>query len=197
MIFSALNDIIAKERKDESMNEVLYEESAQPKNLKAQKTFYVIYSVLGWLAAAAAVFFLIFSLGNLYALPLIALLAISSFLFFFFRTKIYYCIDCIFVSGSTRIIKVINYKRRKRILVFEAKEVEQVGKIGSETFEKWYSSPGVKKIYATPNKYLENGYYVVAIVNGVRYLVMFECKEEYLVNLVNFTGKSVIEKDYK
>ena len=197
MIFSALNDIIAKERKDESMNEVLYEESAQPKNLKAQKTFYVIYSVLGWLAAAAAVFFLIFSLGNLYALPLIALLAISSFLFFFFRTKIYYCIDCIFVSGSTRIIKVINYKRRKRILVFEAKEVEQVGKIGSETFEKWYSSPGVKKIYATPNKYLENGYYVVATVNGVRYLVMFECKEEYLVNLVNFTGKSVIEKDYK
>ena len=197
MIFSTLNDIIAKERKDESMNEVLYEESAQPKNLKAQKTFYVIYSVLGWLAAVAAVFFLIFSLGNLYALPLIALFAISSFLFFFFRTKIYYCVDCIFVSGSTRIIKVINYKRRKRILVFEAKEVEQVGKIGSETFEKWYSSPGVKKIYATPNKYLENGYYVVATVNGARYLVIFECKEEYLVNLVNFTGKSVIEKDYK
>ena len=63
--------------------------------------------------------------------------------------------DCIFVSGSTRIVKVVNYKRRKRMLVFEAKEVEQVGKIGSETFEKWYSSPGIKKLYATPNKYIE------------------------------------------
>ena len=78
------------------------------------------------------------------------------------------------------------------MLVFEAKEVEQVGKIGSETFEKWYSSPGIKKIYATPNKYIEDGFYVVATVNGIKYLVLFECKEEYLVNLVNFTGKTVI-----
>ena len=171
------------------MNEVLYEESAEPKNLKTQKAFYVVYSVLGWLTAIAAVFFLIFSFTNF--------LAISSFLFFFFRTKIYYCVDCIFVSGSTRIVKVVNYKRRKRMLVFEAKEVEQVGKIGSETFEKWYSSPGIKKIYATPNKYIEDGFYVVATVNGIKYLVLFECKEEYLVNLVNFTGKTVIEKDYK
>ena len=65
------------------------------------------------------------------------------------------------------------------------------------TFEKWYSSPGIKKIYATPNKYIEDGFYVVATVNGIKYLVLFECKEEYLVNLVNFTGKTVIEKDYK
>ena len=83
------------------------------------------------------------------------------------------------------------------MLVFEAKEAEHVGKIGSETFEKWYSSPGIKKIYATPNKYIEDGFYVVATVNGIKYLVLFECKEEYLVNLVNFTGKTVIEKDYK
>ena len=40
-------------------------------------------------------------------------------------------------------------------------------------------------------------FYVVATVNGIKYLVLFECKEEYLVNLVNFTGKTVIEKDYK
>ena len=89
------------------MNEVLYEESAEPKNLKTQKAFYVVYSVFGWLTAIAAAFFLIFSFADfLSTLPLIALFAISSFLFFFFRTKIYYCVDCIFVSGSTRIVKV-------------------------------------------------------------------------------------------
>ena len=42
------------------MNEVLYEESAEPKNIKTQKAFYVVYSVFGWLTAIAAVFFLIF-----------------------------------------------------------------------------------------------------------------------------------------
>ena len=61
------------------MNEVLYEESAEPKNIKTQKAFYVVYSVFGWLTAIAAAFFLIFSFADfLSALPRIALFAISS-----------------------------------------------------------------------------------------------------------------------
>ena len=181
------------------MNEVLYEECAEPKNLKAQKVFYVIYSVFGWLALAATIIFLMFSfaVNFLSALIPILLCASSSFAFFFIRTKIYYCVDCIFVSGSTRIIKVVNYKRRKRIIVFDAKEVEQVGRICSESFEKLYNSQGIKKVYATPNKYIENGFYVCVKQSGVRNLVMLECKETYLVNLVGYTGKAVIEKDYK
>ena len=180
------------------MNEVLYEESAEPRNIKIQKAFFIIYTVLGWISLVGAVFFLLISGANiLSSLPIIGLFALSCFLFFFFRTKIYYCVDCIFVSGSTRIIKVINYKRRKKMIIFDAKDVEQVGRIGSETFERWLNTPGIKKLYATPNKYIEDGFYVVVNIGGVKHLVMMECKETYLVNLIGYTGKSVIEKDYK
>ena len=103
----------------------------------------------------------------------------------------------IFVSGSTRVVKVINYKKRKKIIIFEAKDVIQVGKITSESFAKVYATPNIKKLYATPNRYLENGFYVYLKQDGQDYVVIFECKETYLQHLVAFTGRQVIEKDYK
>lgn len=180
------------------MNEVLYEESAQPKNLKTQKTIYVVYTVFMWIAIAFAIVLAIMGGFMIVSLLILMIMSIASaVLFAFVRTKTYYCVDCIFVSGSTRIIKVINFKRRKKILIFDAKEVETVGRIGSETFERLYKTPGVKKIYATPNKYVEDGFYVYLTQNGVKYLVFLECKETYLQHLVAYAGRTVIEKDYK
>ena len=73
----------------------------------------------------------------------------------------------------------------------------QVGKITSASFEKVWNTPNIKKVYATPNKYLEQGYYVYLNQNGQPYVVILECKEDYLLHLVSFTGKQVVEKDYK
>ena len=178
------------------MREVLYEESANPSNLKTQKTMYVIYNVLMW-------FFIVLSVIVLYLyffvnmLPFLILTVSSAILFGIFKTKFYYCVDCIFVSGQTRIVKVINYKKRKKLIVFDASEVVQVGKITSNSFERVLSTPNIKKIFATPNKYTENGFYVHLVQNGQPYLVILECKETYLQHLVAFTGRQVIEKDYK
>ncbi|MBQ7374266.1 MAG: hypothetical protein IJW64_06900 [Clostridia bacterium] len=179
------------------MREVLYEESANPNNLKLQKVIYVIYSVLFWALTifSCFVFFTEFFITDFDFL--LVFLVPTAFLFWFIRSKIYYCVDTIFVSGSTRIVKVINYKRRKKIIIFEAKEVLQVGKITSDSFEKVLATPGVKKVYATPNKYIDEGFYVFLNQNGQHYVVILECKEDYLSHLVNFTGRQVIEKDYK
>ena len=47
------------------MNEVLYEESAEPRNIKTQKAFFIIYTVLGWISLVGAVFFLLISGANM------------------------------------------------------------------------------------------------------------------------------------
>ena len=180
------------------MREVLYEESANPYNLKTQKTLYAIYTVFIVLTAVISVlFFLLGFYVHVSFLIFMAFAILSDVLFIFLRRKIYYCVDLTFVSGSTRIVKVINYRRRKKIIAFEANEVVQVGKIGSDSYEKLAMSPQIKKIYATPNRYLEEGFYVQVNQGGINYLVLSECKEEYLQNLVLFTGRKVIEKDYK
>ncbi len=179
------------------MKEVLYEESINPINYKFQKTIYVIYSVVFFVNVILAGLSLLFGFFDISFLITAVFFGVTAFLFWFLRGRIYYCVDCIFVSGSTRLIKVINYKRRKKILLFEANEVEQVGKITSESFSKLFNSPGIKKVYATPNRYIEEGFYVFVKQSGADYLIIMDCKEEYLLNLVSFTGKKVIERDYK
>ena len=179
------------------MREVLYEESANPDNLKLQKVIYAIYSVVFWFLVIASCFvFFIEAFITGFDLLLLFLVP-PAVLFGFIRTKIYYCVDTIFVSGSTRVIKVVNYKRRKKVIIFDAKEVIQVGKITSESFLKILATPNLKKVYATPNKYLDEGFYVYLNQNGQSYVVILECKETYLLHLVSFTGRQVIEKDYK
>ena len=117
------------------MKEVLYEESFNPTNLKFHKTVYIIYSVFfgAFLVAAIIVLALLFFIP---AYLLFAFLVLSAVAFWFLRTKVYYCIDLVFVSGHTRIVKVVNYKYRKKMLLFDYEDVTTIGKIGSETFEK-------------------------------------------------------------
>ncbi len=178
------------------MREVLYEESANPSNLKTQKIAYSIYNALMWLMIAASFFTFIIWLytGILF---LLIFTVVSAIVFKLIKSKIYYCIDCIFVSGSTRIVKVVNFKKRKKIIVFEANEVVQVGKMTSESYLKVEKTPNIKKIYGTPNKYIDDGFYVYLVQNGQPYLLILECKETYLQHLVAFAGRQVIEKDYK
>ncbi len=181
------------------MKEILYEESANPVNVKFQKVIYIIYTVLVWIFGIFDVLTLLFYPTEYWLGMIISLVFCtgSAVGFWFLRRKIYYCVDLVFVTGQTRIIKVLHYKVRRKVLVYDYNDVIQVGKIGSESFEKLYSMPKLKKIYGTPNRYISEGYYVYLSQDGVNYLVMLECKEEYLINLVNFTGRKVIEKDYK
>lgn len=178
--------------------EVRYEESINPDNLNFQKVLYYIYQ--GIFVVNMAVFVISLILGLTLYLPFLIVaifFGLTSFLLWYLKTKIYYCVDCIFVSGSTRLVKVVNYKRRKKIIIFEAEEVQTVGKAGSDTYNEIIERNKVKKVYATPNKYAENAFYVYLIQGGVKYLVVMDCTEEYLKNLIVFTGKKVIEKDYK
>ena len=178
------------------MREVYYEESANPSNLGLQKVLYILYTVLMWVSIGASVFILYIML--FFGFDLLIILTVGSAIIFgIVKTKLYYCVDLIFVSGSTRIIKVQNFKKRKKIIVFEAKEVVQVGKITSQSFQKVSEMPNIKKIYATPNKDIEEGFYVQVLQNGQQHLIILECKETYLQYLVAETGRQVIEKDYK
>ena len=180
------------------MREVLYEESANPVNLKTQKFFYSMYTTLMWVSIIVSFFFFIlFTMIPALFWFLLAMSVISSILFGFFRTKIYYCVDCIFVSGSTRIVKVVNYKKRRKVIVFDASEVVQVGKMTSDSYKKLETLANVKKIYGTPNKFINDGFYVHLIQNNQPYILILECQETYLQHLVSFAGRQVIERDYK
>ena len=180
------------------MREVLYEESINPSNYNARKIASGVFGALKIVNALIAIVYLFLSIFYLDS-SIFKMLFFVAFavVFFLLERGVFYCVDCAFISGSTRLVKVIGYKKRKMIISFEYNQVEQVGKIGSESFDKIYSDKNVKKIAASPNKYADGSFYVYLKKDGINYLVILDCKEDYLKNLVAFTGRRVIEKDYK
>ena len=186
------------------MNEVGYEETAFPYDYNRQKVLYVICrAVIGifvFLTVVFIWFFLTFVDVNawLSAIFIFAWLVLSIVFLEFVKLKLYNCYDYIFVTGELRIIKVVNTRKRKKLIAFDSKSVYQVGRFGSETYERHRKTPGIKTIFAPTNKFEADKpkYYIAVNSEGAKYLVVLECTETLLRYVLQFSGKTVLEKEY-
>lgn len=182
------------------MREEFYENSASPRSEKTQKVVYTVYNVLFVVSAIALGVFLYLLLlvgdsGFIFLSVLTALFAAAIYLI---RRRLLLYYDYTFISGELRIVKVINGKFRKKYLFFDCKDVFLMGKVGSESFEKLYATPGIKKKIATPNGLASDKqlYYVGVNVQGEKYVVVMECEEKMLLFIASYSGKGAVEKDY-
>ncbi len=192
------------------MKEIFYEESSIIQNEKAASTKYYIFKTLSILSYVfmtiwLLMIFIAFDLsGNIVlniifiAVPFILLL-VSGILFGRFKNKFYIDYDYTFVTGSIRVARVIKNIKRKFMIKFEASFIEKIGKYGSNTYSKYESMPGVNKMIFTSNYTATEGkdfYYIVANVDGDKKLMIFECTELFIVNILKFSNKSVLEEEF-
>ena len=115
------------------------------------------------------------------------------------KDKFYVDYDYTFITGSIRFSRVIKNVKRKKVLFFETNNIEKIGRYGSNTFSRYDAMPDKKKIYLTSNSEPAEGkafYYMVVNVNGQKYLLILECSDVFLVNILKFTGKLVFEDDF-
>lgn len=182
------------------MREEFYENSAVPQNQKGQKILYTVYNIVFYLSIISLVFFLymFFLFGDKGFLLLCIFPIALGVPVFFIKRKFCTCFDYTFISGEVRIVKVINGKARKKFLFFDSRDVYQLGKVGSESFEKVKVTPSIKTKMATPNGYNTQNqlYYVAITLAGEKMIVIMECEEKFLSYIVSYTGKQIIEKDY-
>ncbi len=187
------------------MNEVYYEETAFPYNYSRQRVYYILCNVMAVLFALTALFFVFILLlspvdGYAWVLPLIFIVwnILMIVLVLYIRSKQYNCFDYIFVTGDIRIIKVINTKKRRKMIIVDSKDVFQVGRYESETYNKYKNMPGVKVVFAPTNKFVADKpkYYLAATFEGVKYLIVLECTEKFLRYVLQFSGKHVLEKEF-
>lgn len=192
------------------MKEVFYEESAVVSNAGVAKAKYNIFkgvSIVSYVLMVIwiSIIFLTMDLSQnlilnliFYVVPLI-LFFLSGFLFGRFKNKLYVDYDYTFVTGSIRIAKVIKNIKRKFVLKFDASNIEKIGKYDSGTFNKYHSMPGVTKYTFTSNITADEGkefYYIVANVDGDKKLMIFECTETFIVHILKFANKSVLEEEF-
>lgn len=192
------------------MKEIFYEESSIIQNEKAANTKYYIFKTLSILSYVfmtiwLLMVFIAFDLsGNIVlniifiAVPFILLL-VSGILFGRFKNKFYIDYDYTFVTGSIRVARVIKNIKRKFMIKFEASSIEKIGKYGSNTYNKYEIMPGVTKMIFTSNYAATEGkdfYYIVTNVDGDKKLMIFECTELFIVNILKFSNKTVLEEEF-
>ena len=192
------------------MQEVFYEESAMVQSSGPAKTRYYIvktFSVISYVIATVwgIIAVMLFpTQGNVLlnilfaALPFAVFLA-SGIILGKIKDKLYVDYDYTFVSGSIRFSRVIKNVKRKNILQFETSSIEKLGRYGSDTFERYMIMPDKKKVVLTSNIEPEDGkgfYYIVANVNGQKYIFVLECSETFISYVIRYSNRTVIEDGF-
>ena len=192
------------------MQDLFYEESSRVQNEKVASVKYNIFktiSIVSYVLLVIWILIIFFTLNlnanwvlNLifYVVPL-TMFFLSGFLFGRFKNKLYVDYDYTFITGSIRVAKVIKNIKRKFILKFDAKDIEKIGKYDSGTYKKYQSMPGVTKMIFSSNYTSAEDkefYYIVATVNGDKKLMVFECTELFIVNILKFSNKLVLEEEF-
>lgn len=191
------------------MREILYEESAKTQNFKSASTKYYVLKVMSIISYTLLVIWCIICFyvmpldqGFIYILLMLipmAMFIASGIILGRFKDRFYVDYDYIFVSGSIRFSKVIKNIKRKFIIKFDCSDIEKIGKIGSGTFLKYNNMPDVKRMILTSNSQPDEGkdfYYIVANVEEEKKLFILECTETFMVNVLKFSRKTVLEEDY-
>ncbi len=192
------------------MQEVFYEETAALQSVGAAKTKYYVIKTLSVVSYVIAIIWLIIGVtffpleGNVFLNILFAavpfLLFLGSGIFFGkVKDRLYVDYDYTFVTGSIRFSRIIKNAKRKSILVFDTQNIERIGRYGSSTFQKYVALPNKKQIYLTSNATPSDGkdfYYMTVNVKGQKYLLILECSELFLSNILRFTGRLVFEDDF-
>ncbi len=193
------------------MREIFYEESSEIQNKKSATTKYNIFKAISiasyvMLVLWVLIVFIAYDFSGNIIVHLIIVL-VPTMLFFlsgFFigrlKNRFYIDYDYTFVTGSIRIAKVIKNYRRRAVIKFDCSSIEKLGKYGSETFFKYEKLPGINKQILTSNYTASDGkefYYLVVNIEGAKKLLVLECTETFMVNILKFSNKSIVEEDFK
>ena len=192
------------------MQEVFYEETAVSRNAKSEKRKFYFISVASILFYALIpiwvfVFMSSYSLNsNLFVAILIGVLPIVILLFsaiMLGKLKNKFCLDYdyTFVSGTIRLSQVIKNTRRKFLLEFDARDIEKIGKFGSQTFLRYSASPVNKMIFTSNETPADDKdfYYFVVNSEGEKKLLTFECSERFILNVLRFANSMILDDEFK
>ncbi|MBR2498313.1 MAG: hypothetical protein IKB67_01180 [Clostridia bacterium] len=193
------------------MKEVFYEESSLIQEQGTAKLKYNVFKILSILSYVIFGFwlFIVFWFFKLFSgniiLNLIFVL-IPAVIFFCsglflgrMKNKFYVDYDYTFVSGSIRFSKVIKNIKRKFIAKFDSSDIEKLGKYGSEVYEKYSVMTGIDKMILTSNNIASEGkefFYLVVNKDAVKTLYVLECTETFIVNILKFANKGIIDDEY-
>lgn len=185
--------------------DVFYEESAAERNAaKSAKKYAVlnIFSTLFMVLAVIATVMFVFFIPDVGFMIFFGMFVLSFWLgwFLFYRwkniTNVSY--DYVIVTDEIRISKVVNANKRRLLARFNGEAIIQMGDVDGTSFDRFAADPNVKKVICTSNDVPAEGKFFLYILaeNDGKKLYVLECREELLSNILRFTKRTALDRDY-
>ena len=192
------------------MQEVFYEESAFLADTRPATVKYNVCKVFSIASYVIAITWIViainfFEVEGYWFYTLLGIIIpfgtalTSGILLGIIRDKQYIDYDYTFITGTIRISKVIKNVKRRKILSFDTSNIEKIGRYGSPSYVRFSSSPDKKRLVLTSNKAAAEGkdfYYIATRADGQSYLLVLECTDELLRNILRFSGKNAFEDGF-
>lgn len=196
------------------MIDIYYEESSKVLNAKKNKILYrtfLFLSVFFFLVAAiifsASINILPYDGLKDILLPILVFVVAPilaniglGVLFLLLRKRFYVEYDYNFTCGTIKISRIIMNSSRKLVRKFDYTNIEKIGKFDSEVFNQYLSMKNIKKFFLSANKEPtkeDNFYYIVQKENKQRNILVIDCSKMFILNVLKYTTKMVLEKDFK
>lgn len=174
------------------MESNIYEFSFGPKRPKLQKALAIIFNVFS-IIDFVLIFLCVFMLWLEIALVFLIQMIIAMLL----RNCFYIFYDYNFIDGDFRIFKLVNNKYRKKVAIFDNKNIISVGKVGGETFNEYYRDGVTRRKYAkSRNDLNENDIVVLVQIEGKQTLLILKNDVKYTTYLVRYAGVKKLDNDF-
>ena len=192
------------------MREVFYEETANIGQYGKAKTKYNILSIISLTSYVLAIIFAMlvymffdWSKGN----KLFSIIIILVILILFIAMGIFvgvlknkFCVeyDYTFISGEIRVAKVVKNIKRTSLTSFDCSDILKIGIYDSEEYKRIKSDTSIEEKILSSNENAQGDkgfYYILVGKNSIKTLYVFECTKTFLINVMRFSNKNVIDKD--
>lgn len=197
--------------------EVYFEQSVANPNIDKHRKRTQVLTVLRYVCIGVAVVIAMFGwlmpIGNvegtnpllaiLWVLLLIVLGMAPFILAFFFLGRIIANgnleFDYVLSGNLFRVVKVVNRKKRKKLLETQVSGFESLGHINSEAYDRYASTKEIKKLFAVGNYDDEDLlYYIYYVSDGNKYLLHFAPNNDMIMALrKSVTRITVLDKSFK
>lgn len=161
-------------------------------------------AIILWSVIALTWFINISSVGAFFLSTLFALLILAPFVTTYIflgrliaNGNLEY--DYLLNGSMFRIVKVINRKKRKKLVEIQVSSFESVGHITSEAYDRYAGSREVKKLFAITDYEDEDSiYYIYYTLNGTKYLLHIAPNSEMIMAIRKSVPRiTVLDKSFK
>ncbi len=178
-------------------NSSLYECTIEPRNLKFERSFFIFFKTLKIILFIITILIAIYAFYFSNFMWLVALFfLLLTLLVLNLQRRFYNFYDYYFCVDEIKFAKIVNNKNRRLIIKFKVKDIQKIGFVTSNDFNKFEFEKHYKKVYAKSKILDETNVYFAINYNGENKLIIANYHNEFLSYILKKSSNSILDGEF-